>query len=78
MFTLLVLNGEFFVYLCSSVITSLFYFFRFYFGKNKVMSLALGRTTTEEYRDSLHEISKNLKGQTGLLFTNKTKDEVIE
>ncbi|XP_053382630.1 mRNA turnover protein 4 homolog isoform X2 [Mercenaria mercenaria] len=51
---------------------------RFYFGKNKVMSLALGRTHTDEYRDNLHEISKNLKGQTGLLFTNKTKDDVIE
>ncbi|KAL4217685.1 mRNA turnover 4 [Mactra antiquata] len=51
---------------------------RFYFGKNKVMSLALGRTSTDEYRENLHNIVSHLKGQTGLLFTNKTKSEVLK
>ncbi|XP_052762816.1 mRNA turnover protein 4 homolog [Mya arenaria] len=51
---------------------------RFYFGKNKVMSLALGRTSSDEYRENLHNICTHLKGQTGLLFTNKTKDEVVK
>ena len=32
--------------------------FRFYFGKNKVMSIALGRTKEDEYKEKLHEISK--------------------
>ncbi|XP_052249212.1 mRNA turnover protein 4 homolog [Dreissena polymorpha] len=51
---------------------------RFYFGKNKVMSLALGRTSSDEYRENLHKICKHLQGQTGLLFTNKTKEEVLK
>ncbi|XP_064597695.1 mRNA turnover protein 4 homolog [Liolophura sinensis] len=51
---------------------------RFFFGKNKVMSLALGRSPQEEYRESLHQISRQLKGQTGLLFTNTTKEDVLK
>ncbi|XP_048728182.1 mRNA turnover protein 4 homolog [Ostrea edulis] len=50
---------------------------RFYFGKNKVMSLALGRTQEDEYKDNLHKLSNQLRGQTGLLFTNKSKKEVV-
>jgi len=50
---------------------------RFYFGKNKVMSIALGRTKEDEYKEKLHEISKRLKGNVGLFFTNKPKDEVV-
>ena len=52
--------------------------YRFFFGKNKVMSLALGRTTEDEYKDNLHKLSKHLRGQTGLLFTNKSKEEVLK
>ena len=33
--------------------------------------------TGDEYKDNLHIISSELKGQTGLLFTNKTKKEVV-
>ncbi|KAL5013344.1 hypothetical protein ScPMuIL_007614 [Solemya velum] len=51
---------------------------RFYFGKNKVMALALGRTESEEYREKLHQVCRQLKGQTGLLFTNETKDKVLK
>lgn len=50
---------------------------RFYFGKNKVMALALGRTQEDEYKDNLHKLSNQLRGQSGLLFTNKSKKEVI-
>ena len=53
-------------------------FHRFFFGKNKVMSLALGRSISDEYRENLHKICSHLKGQTGLLFTNKTKEDVLE
>ncbi|KAI2658994.1 hypothetical protein H4Q32_023166 [Labeo rohita] len=51
---------------------------RFFFGKNKVMMIALGKGPTDEYKDNLHKVSKFLRGEVGVLFTNKTKDEVQE
>lgn len=51
---------------------------RFFFGKNKVIGIGLGRTKEEEVEDDLHKISKCLKGQCALLFTDSTKDEVVE
>ncbi|XP_038677647.1 mRNA turnover protein 4 homolog [Scyliorhinus canicula] len=51
---------------------------RFFFGKNKVMMVALGREPADEYKDGLHKVSKQLQGEVGLLFTNRTKAEVIE
>ncbi|XP_064651741.1 mRNA turnover protein 4 homolog [Lineus longissimus] len=51
---------------------------RFFFGKNKVMAVALGRGIEDEYKDNLHRLSHNLQGEKGLLFTNKTKEEVLE
>lgn len=42
------------------------------------MAIALGKTPDEEYKDNLHTVSAELKGQTGLLFTNKTKKEVVK
>ncbi|KAM7422852.1 hypothetical protein PAMA_010742 [Pampus argenteus] len=51
---------------------------RFFFGKNKVMMVALGKRETDEYKDNLHKISKHLRGEVGVLFTNKTKDDVHE
>ncbi|KAK3741821.1 hypothetical protein RRG08_018521 [Elysia crispata] len=50
---------------------------RFFFGKNRVMQLALGRTDEEEYRENLHKLTRHLQGQTGLLFTNATEKEVL-
>ncbi|XP_045608312.2 mRNA turnover protein 4 homolog [Procambarus clarkii] len=51
---------------------------RFFLGKNKVMALALGRTPEEEISDNLHKVSQKLIGQCGLLFTNSTKEEVLD
>ncbi|XP_063001558.1 mRNA turnover protein 4 homolog [Elgaria multicarinata webbii] len=51
---------------------------RIFFGKNKVMMVALGRSPTDEYKDNLHQVSKHLRGEVGLLFTNRTKEEVTE
>ncbi|KAK7119069.1 hypothetical protein R3I94_021047 [Phoxinus phoxinus] len=51
---------------------------RFFFGKNKVMVIALGKGPTDEYKDNLHKLSRFLRGEVGVLFTNKTKDEVQE
>lgn len=31
-------------------------FHRFFFGKNKVMIIALGKGDTDEYRDNLHKV----------------------
>ena len=43
----------------------------------RVMSLALGRSEAEEYAENLFQVSKLLRDQRGLLFTNKTEEEVI-
>ncbi|XP_049589960.1 mRNA turnover protein 4 homolog [Syngnathus scovelli] len=51
---------------------------RFFFGKNKVMIIAIGKGQTDEYRDNLCQVSKHLRGEVGVLFTNKTKEEVQE
>ena len=51
--------------------------FRFFFGKNKVMSLALGRNRSDEYRPGLRKIARRLQGQTGLLFTNASEQQVL-
>ncbi|XP_070534005.1 mRNA turnover protein 4 homolog [Ptychodera flava] len=51
---------------------------RFFLGKNKVMSFALGRRPENEYRDNLHKLSAKLVGNVGLLFTNQSKDEVLQ
>lgn len=42
------------------------------------MALALGRTPEEEIQENLHKVSQRLVGQCGLLFTNASKDEVME
>lgn len=42
------------------------------------MSLALGRTVSDEYKENFHKLSRQLQGQTGLLFTNKSKSEVLK
>ncbi len=42
------------------------------------MALALGRGPEDEYKDNLHKLTKSLQGQTGLLFTNSTQEEVLK
>lgn len=49
---------------------------RVFFGKNKVMVVALGGS--DEYKDNLHQVSKKMRGEVGLLYTNRTKEEVNE
>jgi len=51
---------------------------RFFFGKNKVMAFGLGPTKETEYKDNLHKISQRLRGECGLLFTNRSRSEVLE
>lgn len=51
---------------------------RFFFGKNKVMIIALGRDREAEYKENLHKIANKLKGQCGLMFSNQAKEDVIK
>lgn len=51
---------------------------RFFMGKNKVMMIALGKTVEDEYQDNLKQVSKCLRGQVGLLFTSRPRDEVVK
>lgn len=50
---------------------------RFLFGKNKLISLAFGRSSESEYLTSLHKLTPYLVGNLGLLFTNKSREEVV-
>ncbi|KAK3002109.1 hypothetical protein RJ639_021718, partial [Escallonia herrerae] len=48
---------------------------RFFLGSNKVMQVSLGRSVADEIRPGLHKVSKLLRGNSGLCFTNMPKDE---
>ncbi|XP_017778761.1 PREDICTED: mRNA turnover protein 4 homolog [Nicrophorus vespilloides] len=49
---------------------------KFFFGKNKVIGIGLGRNKDEEISNDLHKLTDTLKGSCGLLFTNSSKKEV--
>jgi mRNA turnover protein 4 len=52
---------------------------RFFFGRTKQLAVALGRTTESEMRDGLSRVSEALLGREGgLLFTNRTREEVLQ
>merc|ERR1712210_308380 len=51
---------------------------RFYLGKNKLCQVAFGKSKELEAANGLHKFSKSLVGETGLLFTNKKEEEVVE
>lgn len=51
---------------------------KFLFGKNKVISLAFGRSVESEYKENLSKIIPYLSGNIGLLFTNRSKEEVLK
>jgi mRNA turnover protein 4 len=42
------------------------------------MQVALGRSKEEEYADELARLARDVSGNTGLLFTNKDRAEVLE
>ncbi|CAL0334331.1 unnamed protein product [Lupinus luteus] len=49
---------------------------RFFLGSNKVMQVALGRSLSDEIKPNLHKLSKLLRGDAGMVFTNLPKEEV--
>lgn len=52
---------------------------RFFFGKNRIMQLGLGKNSTDpDTEPELIKLSTRLHGQCGLLFTDKSKEEVLE
>mmetsp|Transcript_3446 Transcript_3446/g.3260 ORF Transcript_3446/g.3260 Transcript_3446/m.3260 type:complete len:231 (-) Transcript_3446:139-831(-) len=51
---------------------------RIFLGKNKLMQIALGRNPEEEYAENIRQVSQRISGSVGLLFTNKSKNEVEE
>lgn len=50
---------------------------RFFFGKNKVVAMGFGLKPETEIADGIHKLSNVLKGQCGLLFTNKSKKKIL-
>lgn len=52
---------------------------RIFLGKNKLLQLALGRTSEEAYAENLQQVGKQLTGgSVGLLFTSRDRREVEE
>jgi mRNA turnover protein 4 len=50
----------------------------FFFGKNRVMQLALGRIAATEYLPSLSKISPDLVGKMSLILTNRSRGEILQ
>eukprot|EP00599_Poterioochromonas_sp_BG-1_P014054 CAMPEP_0173163152 /NCGR_PEP_ID=MMETSP1105-20130129/19752_1 /TAXON_ID=2985 /ORGANISM="Ochromonas sp., Strain BG-1" /LENGTH=203 /DNA_ID=CAMNT_0014083157 /DNA_START=14 /DNA_END=626 /DNA_ORIENTATION=+ len=51
---------------------------KIYMGKNSVTQIAFGQTVEDEYKDNLRHVSKLLEGNVGLLFTNRSHQEVLD
>jgi len=50
---------------------------RLFFGRTKLLTAALGRSPSEEYKDGLSQVSDALSGgEAGLIFTNETLEAV--
>lgn len=49
---------------------------RMFMAKTTVMARALGRQPSEEAADNIHLVSKHLRGVSGLLFSNRSLDDV--
>ncbi|MCP9262897.1 hypothetical protein DINM_006148 [Dirofilaria immitis] len=49
---------------------------RFFYGKNNVMAIALGKNPSTEYAHGLNKVSNLLKGECGLMFTNEDQEIV--
>eukprot|EP00029_Vermamoeba_vermiformis_P012906 TRINITY_DN7854_c0_g1_i1.p1 TRINITY_DN7854_c0_g1~~TRINITY_DN7854_c0_g1_i1.p1 ORF type:complete len:237 (-),score=47.24 TRINITY_DN7854_c0_g1_i1:35-745(-) len=51
---------------------------RFFFGKNKIMSMALNQITENGDHVNLEKVTEQIEGQCGLLFTNDSKEKVVK
>uniref|UniRef100_A0A5S6R5V1 Ribosome assembly factor mrt4 n=1 Tax=Trichuris muris TaxID=70415 RepID=A0A5S6R5V1_TRIMR len=50
---------------------------RFLFGRNSVIAIALGRQPSEEYGKNLHKLSRSISGQCGLMFTQRSAEDIV-
>lgn len=50
---------------------------RLFFGKTKVMAVALGNTPETAFAPNLEKLNRFLTGAVGLLFTSRSPDEVL-
>jgi len=51
---------------------------RLFFGKNKVIAIALGKDAKHEIADNIHRVSEKLVNEVGVLFTSKPKEDVLD
>lgn len=51
---------------------------RWHFGRKRILQVALGRSPAEEYLENLHKVSEWLRGDVGLLLTNRSHDDVLK
>lgn len=51
---------------------------RFYQGKNKLTQIALGKSEENETLPGLHKLTDLLVGEVGLLFTDRTAEDIVE
>lgn len=51
---------------------------RIYMGKNTITQLALGKDSSDEYKDNLSQVSGMMEGEVGIIFTNRDKAEVVD
>lgn len=50
----------------------------FFFGRKRIIQVAFGRTAEEEYAEGLMKVSEQLRGEVGVLFTNRSHESVVE
>lgn len=51
---------------------------KFCLGSNKVLKVALGPTPAEEYKTGLCQLTEDIEGNSGLLFSKLSREEVKE
>jgi mRNA turnover protein 4 len=49
---------------------------KFFMGSNKVLQVALGKGPEDEQREGLHQLSAHVRGHSGVVFTNLTKEDL--
>ncbi|KAI5919962.1 ribosomal protein L10-domain-containing protein [Camillea tinctor] len=50
---------------------------RLFFGKTKLVCRALGQSPEDSHMENIYKLNKYLKGNVGLLFTNRAPDAVL-
>ncbi|KAF1815189.1 hypothetical protein P152DRAFT_456240 [Eremomyces bilateralis CBS 781.70] len=51
---------------------------RIFFGRNRIMARAMGTTPATEPQPGLHTLSEHLDGPTGLIFSSRKPDDLLE